>query len=45
MDLGSLMTPGLSKDIRCHVSPYCSKWYGAETEVGGFGHFHDTWPQ
>ena len=28
------MTPGLSKDILCHVWPYCSKQYGAEREGG-----------
>ena len=25
VDLHSLMIPGLSKDIRCHVQAYCSK--------------------
>ena len=39
MELGCFMTPGLSKDIRCHVWPYCFKQYGAGREVGGFGHF------
>ena len=43
MDLGCFMTPGLSKDIRCHVWPYCFKQYGAGREVGGFGQFHDPW--
>ena len=32
VDLACLMTSGLSKDIRCHVWPYCSKLYGAERE-------------
>ena len=32
VDLGCLMTPGFSKDIRCHLLPYCSKRYGAERE-------------
>ena len=56
MDLGCLITPGLSKDIQCYVLPYCSKQYGAERdngnimtegqrEVGGFGPFNDTWSQ
>ena len=32
VDLGCLLTPGLSKDIRCHVWPYYSKQYGAQRE-------------
>ena len=34
MDLCCLMTPGFSKDIWCHISPYCSKQYGAERDNG-----------
>ena len=45
VDLGCFMTPGLSKDIRCHVWPYCFKQYGAGRELGGFGQFHDPWSQ
>ena len=57
MDLGCLMTPGLSKDILCLtilLKTVCAREgregegereKGREGEMGGFGLFNDTWSQ
>ena len=43
VDLGCLITAGLSKGIRCHVLPNCSERHGAERErsVRTFGVMYD----